>query len=153
MEEAILFQPYKWETSKSKYKPFTFYVHGITKDDKRVCCRIKNFYSYVYVELKTSKTDALHIVDKFISDKQKSEHDTDIDNTNMSLVYRKKLYYMRNSYFMYVPYRTVSALYWIKEYFRHGVKAQSKKVETRIHEDKATPEMKLFAKYKIQPSQ
>lgn len=153
MVENIIFQPYKWETTKNPSSRYEFYVHGLTQENKKVCCRIQNFYSYVYIKLHDkidAKNKLLHLK-KELHNKTKNDSWLSDNFRKIKAVQKHQIYYYHKSNYVYIEFNKQDCLYRLKRWIKQ-IEYDYKPLDLSIHEDKATPEMKLFAKYGIKPS-
>jgi len=157
MEEnkSILLQGYKWETNKELEEPIKIYVHGLTDKNETVSVRILNFEPHLYIELpdNLSKQKIGVLKRKFESAVKLRQKEDDVNWRGIKYMEKEKVYYYKMTKVLYIPCKTLGGIYFVKSYFGQKININGKEYKCKVHEEKASPELKLFAKTGIRPSE
>ena len=146
---SILFQPYKWEMNDNEEsQPLYIYAYGRTLDDKTVCARIMNFEPHLYVEFPKELKHTMQklFVTQFKSDLRRHQKDSSINIEQMKIVKKYKVYYYKESTFLYIPCINIEGLNYIRRFFSKKIKVSTHFYKFVVHEYKISPELKFFAK-------
>nr|QBK88203.1 MAG: DNA polymerase elongation subunit family B [Marseillevirus LCMAC202] len=149
-QKSVTFQAIKWEVAESD-EGVTIYIHGLNRQNKRVTVKIPDFKPYVYLELdpKIKWTEArLELLRAFL---RKSLH-INFPAKNR-LVERKKNYYYKSGKFLWMAFNTTIGIRALERAVRgqftlYGVGT----IHLKVHEQRASPILKLFAMRKIKPA-
>lgn len=148
----VVFQAIKWEVYEDDDEGTIIYIHGLDENDKSVCVKIPDMKPYVYLELDSKikwTNGKLQLVYSYLKNTLKDNYPVKICFVSN----KKKNYYLKPAKFLWMAFNTKKCIRSLERVVRGYVTIFGiGKVKLTVHEQRASPELQLFAIRKVKPS-